>query len=174
MKAAPGGLRDLAAVRAIAQLTDPALLRQGPSDSARLDEAEEFLLRIRSILHLDSRRNQNVLSHAMQEKAAGILAYPGTMPQTRAMPGLERKTDPQTIQQGMHGKTARAQKTAAWIWAAAGTATAVFPVPPGTLRMLSNATVDPITEARQPAAAHAGDLPSGGPSGGASIQSAGA
>ncbi len=32
------------------------------------------------------------------------------------------------------------------VWAAAGTATAVFPVPPGTLRMLANAEVAPITE----------------------------
>lgn len=32
------------------------------------------------------------------------------------------------------------------VWAAAGTATAVFPVPPATLRTLSNATVAPITE----------------------------
>ncbi|PYQ95213.1 MAG: hypothetical protein DMF95_12945 [Acidobacteria bacterium] len=83
VKAAPGGLRDLAAVRTIARLTDPALLQQGPSDAARLDEAEEFLLRTRSILHLESRRNQNVLSHAMQEKAAGLLTYPGALPQAR-------------------------------------------------------------------------------------------
>ena len=32
------------------------------------------------------------------------------------------------------------------VWAAAGTATAVFPVPPGTLRSISNATVAPIAE----------------------------
>src|SRR5207244_7902443 len=51
--------------------------------AARLDEAEEFLLRTRSILHLESRRNQNVLSHAMQEKAAGLLTYPGALPQAR-------------------------------------------------------------------------------------------
>jgi len=34
------------------------------------------------------------------------------------------------------------------VWAAAGLPTAVFPVPPGTLRVLSNATVAPITEVR--------------------------
>jgi Uncharacterized conserved protein len=34
------------------------------------------------------------------------------------------------------------------VWAAAGLPTAVFPVPPGTLRVLANATVAPITEAR--------------------------
>jgi prolyl-tRNA editing enzyme YbaK/EbsC (Cys-tRNA(Pro) deacylase) len=32
------------------------------------------------------------------------------------------------------------------VWAAAGTPTAVFPVPPGTLRMLANAHVAPIAE----------------------------
>ena len=37
------------------------------------------------------------------------------------------------------------------VWAAAGTATAVFPVPPATLRILANATVAPITEERRAA-----------------------
>jgi prolyl-tRNA editing enzyme YbaK/EbsC (Cys-tRNA(Pro) deacylase) len=32
------------------------------------------------------------------------------------------------------------------VWAAAGLPTAVFPAPPGTLRVLANATVAPITE----------------------------
>jgi hypothetical protein len=32
------------------------------------------------------------------------------------------------------------------VWAAAGTDNAVFPVPPGTLRTLANATVAPIAE----------------------------
>ena len=37
------------------------------------------------------------------------------------------------------------------VWAAAGTATAVFPVAPATLRMLSNAHVAPICEERRQA-----------------------
>lgn len=37
------------------------------------------------------------------------------------------------------------------VWAAAGTSTSVFPVPPATLRMLSNAHVAPICEERRPA-----------------------
>ncbi len=69
-KDAPGALRDLLAVRTIARLTDPALLGHGPADPARLDEAEDFLLRVRSIVHLERKRNQNVLSHELQEKAA--------------------------------------------------------------------------------------------------------
>jgi len=36
------------------------------------------------------------------------------------------------------------------VWAAAGTDTAVFPVPPATLRTLANATVAPVTEDRDP------------------------
>lgn len=35
------------------------------------------------------------------------------------------------------------------VWAAAGIPTAVFPVPPATLRTLANATVAPITEERR-------------------------
>lgn len=37
------------------------------------------------------------------------------------------------------------------VWAAAGTPTAVFPVPPATLRTLANATVAPISEDRRAA-----------------------
>ena len=37
------------------------------------------------------------------------------------------------------------------VWAAAGLSTAVFPVPPATLRILSNATVVPIAEERSAA-----------------------
>jgi prolyl-tRNA editing enzyme YbaK/EbsC (Cys-tRNA(Pro) deacylase) len=37
------------------------------------------------------------------------------------------------------------------VWAAAGTPTAVFPLPPGTLRILANAMVAPITEERRAA-----------------------
>ncbi len=40
------------------------------------------------------------------------------------------------------------------VWAAAGLPTAVFPVPPGTLRILANAIVAPITE-ESPAASEA-------------------
>jgi prolyl-tRNA editing enzyme YbaK/EbsC (Cys-tRNA(Pro) deacylase) len=42
------------------------------------------------------------------------------------------------------------------VWAAAGTNTAVFPVPPGTLRTLANAIVAPITEDRGPEEAQLG------------------
>jgi [protein-PII] uridylyltransferase len=64
-------------------LTDPVLLRRGPADPARFDQAEDFLLRVRSTLHLDAGRNQNVLSHDMQERTADLLGYPGAEPRQR-------------------------------------------------------------------------------------------
>jgi len=82
-KDAPGALRDLLAIRTIARLTDPALLGHGPADAAQLDEAEDFLLRVRSIVHLERKRNHNVLSHELQEKAAQMLGYAGAQPQGR-------------------------------------------------------------------------------------------
>jgi len=65
------------------------------------------------------------------------------------------------------------------VWAAAGTQTAVFPVPPGTLRILANATVAPITEDRRAADREAEalrdhDPSSGGMVGGATASNAGA
>jgi prolyl-tRNA editing enzyme YbaK/EbsC (Cys-tRNA(Pro) deacylase) len=58
------------------------------------------------------------------------------------------------------------------VWAAAGTPTAVFAVPPATLRILANATVAPITEERRAAdveaereaASGVGDMVGGGAS----------
>jgi [protein-PII] uridylyltransferase len=83
VKDAPGALRDLAATRTIAMLTDPLLLRKGPADPARFEDAEDFLLRIRSALHVNTDRNQNVLSHEMQERTADLLGYPGAEPRQR-------------------------------------------------------------------------------------------
>jgi len=83
VKDAPGALRDLAAARTLALLTDPLLLRRGPADPARVEDAEDFLLRVRSTLHLEGERHQNVLSHALQERTAEVLGYPGADARTR-------------------------------------------------------------------------------------------
>src|SRR5215470_4081800 len=83
VKESPGALRDLTAARWIAALTDPSLLRRGVEDASRIEEAEDFLLRVRSILHLESKRNQNQLTHQLQEIAADVLGYPGAFPQQR-------------------------------------------------------------------------------------------
>lgn len=83
VKESPGALRDLMAVRTIARLTDPSLPAGGPVEVARIDEAEDFLFRIRSILHVEAGRNQNVLTHDLQEKTAERLGYPGAQPRQR-------------------------------------------------------------------------------------------
>jgi [protein-PII] uridylyltransferase len=77
VKEAPGALRDLMAFRAILNLTDPSLARLAPADDSRLDDAEDFLLRVRSIVHLEAHRNQNVLTHELQERAGQILEAAG-------------------------------------------------------------------------------------------------
>jgi [protein-PII] uridylyltransferase len=77
VKDAPGGLRDIAAARTVAAVTDPSLLRRSPEDLARLALAEDFLLRVRSLVHLERRRNDNVLGHELQERLAGQFGYPG-------------------------------------------------------------------------------------------------
>lgn len=51
------------------------------------------------------------------------------------------------------------------VWAAAGAPTAVFPVPPATLRTLANATVAPIAEERRQADVEADQDDSGGTGG---------
>jgi [protein-PII] uridylyltransferase len=83
VKEAPGGLRDLFGSRTIAKLTDPALLGQGGSGIRALEDAEEFLLRVRSILHLEAKRHHNVLGHELQERAAETLGYAGATPRQR-------------------------------------------------------------------------------------------
>jgi [protein-PII] uridylyltransferase len=83
IKDAPGALRDLMALRVISQLTDPSLIDHGPAERVQLDEAEDFLIRIRSLLHLEARRNQNTLTHELQERAGEILGYPGVNPRQR-------------------------------------------------------------------------------------------
>jgi [protein-PII] uridylyltransferase len=83
VKDAPGALRDLTAARTIAALTDPTLLMRGPVDGTRLDEAADYLLRVRLTLHLETGRNHNVLTHELQEKTAERLGYPGLEPHQR-------------------------------------------------------------------------------------------
>ncbi|HEV8132850.1 MAG TPA: [protein-PII] uridylyltransferase [Acidobacteriota bacterium] len=90
VKEAPGALRDLVAGRWIHFLTDEinrTAANQYPGsayiDQERLAQAENFLLQIRAMLHLESRRNQNVLSHDLQERIAELLGYPGSGAQHR-------------------------------------------------------------------------------------------
>lgn len=84
IKEAPGGLRDVAAIHWISVLVgEGRRIGTGRFDERQLREAEDFLLRIRSILHLQAGRNANVLSHSLQELTAEILGFTGTQPQQR-------------------------------------------------------------------------------------------
>jgi [protein-PII] uridylyltransferase len=79
VKESPGGLRDIMAAQLLASLAHgPAVI-----DEDELEQAENFLLRVRSVLHLEGRRNVNVLSHELQEKAAERLRFPGSGPHQR-------------------------------------------------------------------------------------------
>ena len=83
LKESPGGLRDLFGALTIAKLTDPGLLGRGGSSPRALDDAEEFMLRVRSILHFEAKRHHNILTHELQERAADYLDYAGATPRQR-------------------------------------------------------------------------------------------
>ena len=77
VKDGPGALRDVWATRMMLRLGgDRRRIARGQSPD-RLSDAEEFLMRIRSGLHLDTGRNINVLSYELQEKAVDRLRYSG-------------------------------------------------------------------------------------------------
>ena len=78
IKDAPGALRDVSATHIIDGIAKPG--RPAEFRAGRLAEAEDFMLRIRSVLHLERRRNLNVLSHELQESVAGIFGSPGDPP----------------------------------------------------------------------------------------------
>ena len=93
VKEAPGSLRDLMAARTLAALTDPLLLRRVSADPERLNEAEDFMLRVRSILHLECGRNPECLEPRITgacRRGAGLsrggAAAAGRAPHERLLP----------------------------------------------------------------------------------------
>ncbi len=77
VKDGPGALRDVWATRMMLRLGgDRRRVARGTAPD-RLNDAEEFLMRIRSGLHADTGRNVNVLSYELQEKAVDRLRYAG-------------------------------------------------------------------------------------------------
>jgi [protein-PII] uridylyltransferase len=75
VKDGPGTLRDIWATRTILKLAGEPRHAAAVSAPDRLQDAEEFLMRVRSGIHLDTGRNINVLSYELQEKAAERLKY---------------------------------------------------------------------------------------------------
>ncbi len=82
IKEAPGALRDINAIRTLTELAQRDATRTVPITAGRLDEAleeaAEFLLRIRSLLHAAHGRNLNVLDYEHQEKVAEQFGSPGS------------------------------------------------------------------------------------------------
>ena len=80
VKDSPGSLRDATAIRLLARLGNGAGSPVG-YHPGRVREAEDFLLRIRSILHLERKRNYNGLGQELQETVAALFGSPGEQPQ---------------------------------------------------------------------------------------------
>jgi [protein-PII] uridylyltransferase len=83
IKSAPGGLRDIAATRYLRLLEPGAFEIESPRALEALRDAEEFLLRTRSVLHVESGREVNVLTHELQERVADALGSDGDDPRRR-------------------------------------------------------------------------------------------
>jgi [protein-PII] uridylyltransferase len=77
VKDGPGALRDVWAARLMLRLGGDRRRGARAMSPDRLSDAEEFLMRIRSGLHVDTGRNINVLSYELQEKAIERLQYGG-------------------------------------------------------------------------------------------------
>ena len=80
VKDSPGGLRDATAIRLLLGMENGAPY-ETHVDPGRLAEAEDFMLRVRSILHMERNRNANVLEHGLQEVVAKLFGSPGERPQ---------------------------------------------------------------------------------------------
>ncbi len=83
VKDAPGGLRDIEATRILRSLRPDLLVDRPLNEDERLRDAEDLLFRLRSLLHVLSGRNANILTHELQETVAEALAYDGAAPQRR-------------------------------------------------------------------------------------------
>jgi [protein-PII] uridylyltransferase len=77
VKNAPGGLRDISAARYLRRLEPDAFPPERDRLSQPLEDSEEFLLRVRSLLHVETGRDANVLTHELQERVADALGCPG-------------------------------------------------------------------------------------------------
>ena len=77
IKNAPGGLRDIAAIRYLHTLGGERREAERARSAGPLQEAEDFLLQIRGILHAEGGRDANILTHELQERVADALGCAG-------------------------------------------------------------------------------------------------
>jgi [protein-PII] uridylyltransferase len=83
VKDAPGALRDLEALRLMRLLRPDAFQADAVALGGRARDAEDFLFRVRSVLHATTGRSSNLLSHALQEVVAEAMGCEGTSAQQR-------------------------------------------------------------------------------------------
>jgi [protein-PII] uridylyltransferase len=83
IKQAPGGLRDIAVIRHLRRMAPDSFTNGRDVDGDRVAAAEDFLLRIRSLLHLFAGRDVNLLTHELQEKVAEAMGSAGSHPHHR-------------------------------------------------------------------------------------------
>jgi [protein-PII] uridylyltransferase len=83
IKNAPGGLRDIAAIRYLHLLGGDRLDADRARSAGVLQEAEDFMLRVRGVLHAESGRDANVLTHELQERVADAMGFAGDAPRQR-------------------------------------------------------------------------------------------
>lgn len=89
LKQGAGGLRDLHAVGWITSIAGPALLRT--AERAALAEAEDFLTRVRSALHLETGRRADRLPLELQPPIARVMGFvdePGLLAEDALMRGV--------------------------------------------------------------------------------------
>ena len=89
IKNAPGSLRDITAIRYLQTLGGERLEADRARTAGVLQESEDFLLRIRAVLHAESGRDANTLTHELQERVAEAMgcAGDGARPRVEALMG---------------------------------------------------------------------------------------
>ena len=83
IKNAPGGLRDIAAIRYLQTLAGSRSDGDRPRAVEMVHEAEDFLLQIRGVLHAEAGRDANILTHELQERVAEATSATGDNPRQR-------------------------------------------------------------------------------------------
>jgi [protein-PII] uridylyltransferase len=83
LKNAPGGLRDITAMRYLQTLAGDRAEGERARAAGTVREAEDFLLQVRSVLHAEAGRDANVLTHELQERVADAIGCPGDAARAR-------------------------------------------------------------------------------------------
>jgi [protein-PII] uridylyltransferase len=82
IKNAPGGLRDITAMRYLHTLSGEHRDDRSRA-AATVRDAEDFVLQVRGVLHAEAGRDANVLTHELQERVAEAIASDGESPRQR-------------------------------------------------------------------------------------------